>query len=144
MTANENTIIIATLLAEQASALARREAARRQFVEADSDAIAIRTLLFDQGRELASKNWLRAGERAAEAYFSALMPEPTPAQVAEALQRCIELLARLAVDPSARLAPSRHRHAAPQHAKAFWRGVGFQPKMSVPPQLAGPGVVVER
>lgn len=86
MTTNENTII-ATLLAEQNMALARREAARRQFVAADADAIAIRTLLFDRGREVSSQDWLRAGERAAQSYGLTLLAQSTPDQVAEALGR---------------------------------------------------------
>lgn len=137
--------IIETLLAEQAAALARREAARRQFVAADAEAIALRTLMFDRGRELASQEWLRAGERAADAYWSAFMPEPTPAQVAEALQRCSELLARLAIDPSEKLAPSRYQHATPTRDQdSLWRGVGFQARLSTPAQLSEPGTIVER
>ncbi|MCD9110272.1 hypothetical protein [Bradyrhizobium japonicum] len=94
MTSGENSII-AILLSEQAAALARREAARRAFIAADSDAIAIRTLLFDHGREVSSQDWLRAGERAAEAYGSTLMAQSTPDEVAKALQRWRAKLSQL-------------------------------------------------
>jgi|GEM_PF-6422412 len=95
MTTTSENSIIATLLSEQAAALARREAARREFVAADSDAIAIRTLLFDRGREASSQEWLRAGELAANAYGATLLAQATPEEVAEALQRWRMKLAQL-------------------------------------------------
>ncbi|WP_375791093.1 hypothetical protein ACE102_03125 [Bradyrhizobium sp. vgs-9] len=87
--------LIDVLLAEQAAALTRREAARKEFVQADADAIAIRTLLFDCGREVSSQDWLRAGERAAEAYGSTLLAQSTPDEVAEAIQRWRTKLSQL-------------------------------------------------
>jgi Zn-dependent protease with chaperone function len=95
------------------------------------------------GRDLSSSAWLRAGEAAADAYAATLLPEPTRTQVAEALQRCSELLARLPVDPSAKLAPTRCQHATPQDQANFWRSIGFQAVLSTPAQLGEPGMMVE-
>jgi hypothetical protein len=90
---------IDTVLAEHSAALERRELARQAFVAADADAQALTALIREQGSvgvpgsSLAyNVDWLRAGERASEALFKALLPHTPPQQIAAARMRWVAFL----------------------------------------------------
>ncbi|UPT97260.1 hypothetical protein J4G48_0003495 [Bradyrhizobium barranii subsp. apii] len=119
--------LIAVLEEAYAAVLARREAARQQFVAADAEALALRALYRDRG-DGHKMVWLRAGERAADAYSKTLLPEPTPVQLAEALRRLNAMIARLATDAAATMPPSHHQNAvwAQDQIESFWLSAGFQ------------------
>lgn len=84
---------IDTLLAEHAAALARREAARDAFAEADADVIGLTNVIREEGGaslpgpQNLKLEWLRAAERAGASLFSGLLPEASPAQIMEARSR---------------------------------------------------------
>ena len=82
---------IEIVLKEHSAALARREAARLAFVEADADAMALTEVICKQGSIGTpgssldyDVNWLRAAERASESSFKSLLPVISPPQYAEA------------------------------------------------------------
>jgi hypothetical protein len=101
------TSVIDTMLQEHAAVLARREAARLAFIEADADAQALTRLINDQGASGVpgasldyDRAWLQAGERASAALWKTLMPGTAPFQIAEAYQRWQARLEQLRAAPS--------------------------------------------
>jgi hypothetical protein len=92
---------IETMLSEHAAALARREAARAAFAEADADAIGLTIAIREAGGAGLPGpanykiEWMRAAEKASAALFEGLLPEATPAQIEAARIRWKSTLSRL-------------------------------------------------
>ena len=93
---------IETMLNEHAAALARREAARATFAEADADAIGLTIVIREEGGAGLPGpanykiEWMRAAERASAALFEGRLPEASPTQIEEARMRWKSTLSRLA------------------------------------------------
>lgn len=106
--AEMDSLLIAVLQEEHVAALARRERARQAYVDADIIALMLTKLFSEHGAPSIGSSlnfrsdWLRAGERAAEALSAALRAEPSVAQVEEARRRWAWMLSRLPTDVTAR------------------------------------------
>jgi hypothetical protein len=85
--------IIDNMLKEHAKAMARREAARAAFAEADAEVIGLTNAIREEGGaglpgpDNYKIEWMRAAERASAALFEGLLPEASPAQVDAARTR---------------------------------------------------------
>jgi hypothetical protein len=94
---------IETMLAEHAAALARREAARAAFAEADADVIGLTNAIREAGGAGLPGpanyriDWMRTAERASAALFEGRLPEASPTQIEEARMRWKSTLSRLLV-----------------------------------------------
>ena len=93
--------VIEHILTEHAAALARREAARNAFAEADADVIGLTNVIREEGGaslpgpQNLKLEWLRAAERAGAILFTGLLPEASPAQIMQARSRWKAMLAQL-------------------------------------------------
>jgi hypothetical protein len=86
--------LIDSIVKEHADVLARREAARSEFVQLDADARALTRLINEQGTSGVpgasldyNQGWLRAAESTAAAFWKTLLPETAPQQIADAYTR---------------------------------------------------------
>lgn len=92
---------IEAVLKEHADAMARREAARAAFAEADADVIGLTNAIREEGGAHLpgaanyKVEWMRAAERASAALFKGLLPEASPAQIEAARARWKATLSRL-------------------------------------------------
>lgn len=93
--------IIDNMLKEHANAMARREAARATFAEADAEVIGLTNAIREEGGAGVPGptnykiEWMRAAERASAALFEGRLPEASPTQIEEARLQWKQAISRL-------------------------------------------------